>query len=197
MAWIEWVSQNVSSNTDVNTANTAVNGFQSNTIASSKQVNTILRQSSIITKALMNALGVDGDYTSLVGDATSGLVKDINDALANKIRYEHNIVIRFIPTSGDESDISFKLRTLSSTSINSIQELISQWNNSGYLSTDKIPASGQLGYSGGKAIYYVTNPYSSEIEPVSYVINIGYCGSAGAFQLNSGNGNFYVSDKVV
>ena len=83
MAWIEWIND---SNVNAHTAPSSTDlpldvGFESGNIISAIQVNSIIRQANIITVALMKALGVDGDYKSSIGDATTGLQKSILDKI--------------------------------------------------------------------------------------------------------------------
>lgn len=86
MAWFEWINDN---NKSANTLGTTAfsswteknTGFQSGSTAVAKNVNTVLRQNSIVVKALMDSLGVNGDYLS----KTSDLQTSITSALTAKI----------------------------------------------------------------------------------------------------------------
>lgn len=86
MAWFEWINDNnKSANTLGSTAFSSWTekntGFQSGSTAVAKNVNTVLRQNSIVVKALMDSLGVTGDYLS----KTSDLQTSITNALTAKI----------------------------------------------------------------------------------------------------------------
>ena len=86
--WFEWVNDaNLNARTTDNIESLLETGFvpslDANTkkLISSTQVNTVLRQSNIITVALMKALGVTGSYKSSIGNSSTGLTKSILDAI--------------------------------------------------------------------------------------------------------------------
>lgn len=81
MAWIRWIEDNNVSGNCSNVDADKSAGFQANTVAVASKVNSVLRQSNLITVALMNALGISGGYDSSIGDSSTGLHKDIKDAL--------------------------------------------------------------------------------------------------------------------
>ena len=84
--WFEWVTENISNHTTDDI--TPSTGFVASTpgnqkLISAMQVNTVLKQSNLISVALMNALGVTGSYKTAMNTLQTSILNKLKDVKVN------------------------------------------------------------------------------------------------------------------